>query len=293
VSFEAKFGDEIATDSYPTGLDKTPTFQVVCCPALGTMGWVYENHFKSDLVHQLKQFFSDFVLPFIVRGDFAKELHFGKNEIQCRDRIVQLKSSPPHHQYLNPAERYTYRLVNIATYIKLDSQLPAKFTIHCTRHAALILMVSPMLYKGKWTSAYKLYFKSDFNYLLLKRLGSLVYCKLQKAQRVKFGVHGALGMLLGLGGFKFNDFTYQVWLPNNEIIFVRDCVIAEDYRPFAVGRRAVSVDQGHWLSRGVGAMSRSALREHDEDSEHSLEGWDDGDLGVSMANLANDPTTFL
>jgi hypothetical protein len=84
VTFEAKFGDEIATDSYPTGLDKTPTFQVVCCPVLGTMGWVYENHFKSDLVHQLKQFFSDFVLPFIVRGDFAKELHFGANEIQCR-----------------------------------------------------------------------------------------------------------------------------------------------------------------------------------------------------------------
>ena len=95
VSFEAKFGDEIATDSYPTGLDKTPTFQVVCCPALGTMGWVYENHFKSDLVHQLKQFFSDFVLPFIVRGDFAKELHFGKRRLVAH--LVFPRCRPAFH----------------------------------------------------------------------------------------------------------------------------------------------------------------------------------------------------
>jgi len=104
VTFESGYGDELATDDYPTGISKTPTFQVICDGKGFPVGWVYENKYKSDLMQHLKAHFSNFVLPFIVKGDFAKQLHFGKNEIMCRDRIVQLKSSPPYHQWLNPAE---------------------------------------------------------------------------------------------------------------------------------------------------------------------------------------------
>ena len=293
VTFESGYGDELATDDYPTGISKTPTFQVICDGKGFPVGWVYENKYKSDLMQHLKANFSNFVLPFIVKGDFAKQLHFGKNEIMCRDRIVQLKSSPPYHQRLNPAERYMYRMTNVATFIKLDSQLPERFTIHCAQHACLLLMVSPIQYRGKWTSGYKLYFKSDFDYRILKRIGCLVYVKLQKSQRIKFGQHGALGVLLGIGGFKFTDFTYKVWSPNEEIIFTRDCVFAEDYRPFQVGRQTLSVQRSHWLSLDVGVLSRSVLREHDVNSEHNLDGWDDGAMAVATANLANEPGAFL
>ena len=286
-------GDVLCTDDYPTGLDKTPTFQCISDVALGTVGMVYPNHSKTDVTQRLLDHFTHFVLPCVVVGDFAKQLHLGKNQISCRGRLVQLKSSPPHHQWLNPAERYVFRVVNITTYIKLDSQLPDRFTIECAEHAALMLMVSPVLHQGVWTSGYKVYFKADFNYNMLKRIGSLVYVRLQKKQRVKFGVHGALGVLIGLGGFKFPDFTYKVWMPNNEILFVRDCLIAEDYRPFAVSRKAMSLDHGHWLSRGIGVMTRSLLRENDPDSEFCLDGWDDGSLAIAAANLANDPSTFL
>ena len=79
---------------------------------------------KTDITQHLQDHFTNFVLPYIVVGDFAKQLHFGKNQISCRGRLVQLKSPPPHHQWLNPAERCVFRVVNITTYIKLDSQLP-------------------------------------------------------------------------------------------------------------------------------------------------------------------------
>jgi hypothetical protein len=148
-TYDEVAGDVLCADDCPTGLDKTPTFQVVADVALGTVGMVYENFPKADITQHLKGHFTNFVLPYIVVGDFAKQLHFGENQISCRDRLVQLKSSPPHHQWLNPAERHVFRVVNITTYIKLDSQLPDRFTMHCAKHACLTLMVSPVFYLGE------------------------------------------------------------------------------------------------------------------------------------------------
>ena len=103
------------------------------------------------------------------------------------------------------------RMTNVATFIKLDSQLPERFTMHCAQHACVLLKVSPMQHRGKWTSGHKLYFKSDFDYRILKRIGCLVCVKLQKSQRIKFGQHGALGVLLGIGnrGFQIHRFHLQ------------------------------------------------------------------------------------
>ena len=110
----------MATDSIPSGLSHTPSSQLVCDSVI-PVGYVYPNKHKSDAKGLLLEHFQKFCCPLVVKGDFAKEIHEGKNKIMCRGKCVQLRSPAPHDQWLNPAGRYQYRLFNIATSIALDS----------------------------------------------------------------------------------------------------------------------------------------------------------------------------
>ena len=174
-----------------------------------------------------------------------------------------------------------FRVMNVATHLKLDSQLPESLTIYLAQHASLLLMVSPVKCEGPWTTGWEVYFQSEFNYNMLKRQGCLVYYREQKEERNKFGSHGSLAVLVGLNGFKMPDFTHKLHKPQNkQIVHRRDVLFAEDYLPYREGRQLLTnVKQDHWLRPGVGMSSRSRSRE-DEGSCRSLDGWDDGSLAV-------------
>ena len=119
-----------------------------------------------------------------------------------------------------------HRLINITTYLQLDSQLPKSLTIRLAQHAALLLMICPVMHNGLETTGFQVYFKTEFNLTMLKRIGCMVYYRLEKEQRVKFGAHGALAVLVGLNRFKFPDFTCQLYIPKSrQTIFRRDLLI--------------------------------------------------------------------
>jgi hypothetical protein len=261
--YERNAGDVLDTDDYPTPhLKNCPSTQVISDPEV-KVGWPYRNKFKSDLVHHAMDHFSNFVMPFVLRGDFAKQNHFGDNQIMCRGQAVQLKSTTPYHQWQCGGERYMFQLLNMSTHLMLDSQLPESLTVEVAEHAALLLMISPVEYKGLMTTGYKVYFQTDYNLTMLKRLGCLVYYRLEKKERKRFGHHGALAVHIGLNGFKFPDFTYKLYVPSSQqIIFRRDVLFAEDYMPFREGRGVLSaLKEDHWIRPGVGVLSRSILRE--------------------------------
>jgi hypothetical protein len=188
-----------------------------------------------------------------VTGDFSKELHLGGNQMLMRGQAVQLRSSTPYHQWQYGGERYIFRVVNITTYLKLDSQLPESFTIHLAQHAALLLMVSPVKHDNLWTTGWEVYFQTEYNYCMLKRIGCLVYYRLEKAERKKFGTHGALAVLIGLNGFKMPDFTYALYKPHSkQMLFRRDVLFAEEYMPCREGRQMLAaLKPGQWLRRGI------------------------------------------
>ena len=67
TTYKRKPGDSLCTDSYPTGIASTPTFQVVNDPEM-PVGWVYPNKLKSDLKFHLQDHFAVFGMPFVVTG---------------------------------------------------------------------------------------------------------------------------------------------------------------------------------------------------------------------------------
>jgi hypothetical protein len=292
---EKNAGDVLDTDDYPTPhLKNCPSTQVISDPAV-KVGWPYRNKHKSDLVHHAQEHFSNFVMPHVLRGDFAKQNHFGDNRIMCRGRAVQLKSTTPCHQWQHGGERYMFQLLNMSTCLMLDSQLPEALTVEVAEHAALLLMISPVQYKGLMTTGHKVYFQTDYNLTMLKRLGCLVYYRLEKKERKRFGQHGALAVHIGLNGFKFPDFTCKLYMPHSrQVIYRRGVLFAEDYMPFREGRGMLStVKDDHWIRPGVGALTRSVLREATCDESLGLNGVDDKSLVYAATNLANEPTSWM
>jgi hypothetical protein len=92
-------GDVLDADDYPTPhLKNCPSIQVISDPEV-KVGWPCRNKHKSDLAHHAQEHFSNFVMPHVLRGDFAKQNHFGENKIMCRGKAVQLKSTTPCHQW--------------------------------------------------------------------------------------------------------------------------------------------------------------------------------------------------
>jgi hypothetical protein len=291
-SRKAKAGDNLVFDFYPTGMTKTPNFAMIADGVL-PIGQMYPCKLKSDLRFHVQGHFSNFVLPCTLTGDFSKELHLGKNQFLCRGKAVQLRSSTPHHQWQHAGERHMFRVINMTTYVMLDAQFPEALTMHAAQHAALILMVSPVTHEGLVTTACKVYFQVDFNYTMLKRQGCMVYYRLEKKERKKFGTQGSLAVLIGLNGFKFPDFTYKLYLPSNkQIIFRRDVLFAEDYLPYRHGREMLGAKFDHWVLPEIGELSRSHLRESVR-VDLTLDGWDDGSLAVAATNLSADPSTWM
>jgi hypothetical protein len=234
-SYKRKPGDSLCTDSYPTRMASTPTFQVINDPEI--------NKLKSDLKFHLQDHFVVFGMPFVVSGDFSKEMHLGENQMMTRGQAVQLRSSTPHHQWQHGGERYIFRVINITTCLKLDSQLPESLTINLAQHASLLLMVSPVEHKGLWTAGWEVCFQTECNYCMLKRAGCLVYCRLEKEERKNFGTHGALAVLIGLNGFKMPDFTHALYkLHSKQVLYRRDVLFAEEHMPCREGRKTVSPD---------------------------------------------------
>ena len=186
-----------------------------------------------------------------------------------------------------------FRVINMTTYVMLDAQFPEVLTIHAAQYASLILMVSPVEYDGLMTTAYRVYFQVDFNYTILKRQGCMVYYRLEKRERKKFGTQGSLAVLIGLNGFKFPDFTYKLYLPSNkQIIYRRDVLFAEEYLPYRHGREMLGAKFDQWVRPEIGQLSRSHLREAVR-VDLTLDGWDDGSLAVAATNLSADPTTWM
>jgi hypothetical protein len=145
-------------DDYPTPhLKNCPSTQVTSDPEV-RVGWPCRNKHKSDIVHHAQEHFSNFVMPCVLRGDFAKQNHFGENKILCRGQAAQLKSTTPHHQHQWQCGRGEVH-VSVAEHVhmpNLDSQLPESLTIEVAEHAALLLMISPAEHKGLMTTGYKI-----------------------------------------------------------------------------------------------------------------------------------------
>jgi hypothetical protein len=123
----------------------------------------------------------------------------------------------------------------------------------------------------------------------------MVYYRLEKKDRKRFGYHGALAVHVGLNGFKFPDFTYKLHAPQTrQFIFRRDVLFAEDCMPHCESRMNLSnFSQDHWARPGVGVLSRSVLKEATEDVSKSLEGWDEACLTMAATNLAREPTSWM
>jgi hypothetical protein len=130
---------------------------------------------------------------------------------------------------------------------------------------------------------------------MLKRLGCLVHCRLEKKERKRFGHHGALAVHIGLNGFRFPDFTRELFvLHSRQIIYRRDVLFAEDYMPFREGRGMMTtVNHDHWMGPGVGVLTRSVMREATCSDGVGLEGLDDHSLALAATNLANEPTSWM
>jgi hypothetical protein len=216
---QRKPGSALCADSYPTGIESAPSFQVISDPEL-PVGMACPNKLKSDLKFHLQDHFAVFGMPFAVTGDFSKEMHLGDNQMMTRGQAVQLKSSTPCHQWQHGGERHIFRGT---VHLKLNSQLPESLTANLARHVSLLLMISPVKYEGLW------------NY---ERVGCLVHHRLEKEERKKFGTHGALAALIGLNGFKIPDFTHAIYKPHSkQILCRRDVLFAEERMPHREGRK--------------------------------------------------------
>ena len=78
------------------------------------------------------------------------------------------------------------------------------------------------------TTAHREIFGVDLDLRIFKRWGCLVYVRMDKSERNKFGAHGLFGVLLGLHGYKFEDWTYEVYVFRTKgIRHTRDLVFIE------------------------------------------------------------------
>ena len=60
---------------------------------------------------------------------------------------------------------------------------------------------------------------------------------MDKSERNKFGAHGLFGVLLGLHGYKYEDWTYEVYVFRTKgIRHTRDLVFMEEAMPWLHGR---------------------------------------------------------
>jgi hypothetical protein len=87
------------------------------------------------------------------------------------------------------------------------------------------------------TCAYFVLFRTNPDLRVFKRWGCLAYVRSEKHQRVRFSQHGEFAAVLGLGGDRYDEWTYEVYLFRTRArVARRDILFCEDVMPFAQGR---------------------------------------------------------
>ena len=126
---------------------------------------------------------------------------------------------------------------------------------------------------------------------------------MDKSERNKFGAHGLFGVLLGLHGYKFEDWTYEVYVFRTKgIRHTRDLVFMEEVMPWLHGRELLrhrAPDSPSFLRRSLGVLTPSVLaRLEDGRMEISSPtcvspGWSDESFVHATSNMAQNPTSWL
>ena len=150
------------------------------------------------------------------------------------------------------------RLTNVTTHLMLDSPAPKKCELREAQHACHVLASTAFKLNGRVTTAHREIFGIDLDLRVFKRWGCLVYVRIDKAEREKFGAHGLFGVLLGLHGYKFEDWTYEVYIFRTKgTRHTRDLVFMEEVMPWLHGRELLqrqTPNSSSMLRRSLGTL---------------------------------------
>jgi len=233
---------------------------------------------SRDMLPVIQEHIANVGRPEVYLGDGDPTQQKGQVRDWLLSKGVQVRSSTPHRQGQNyGAEGYARKWSTAVTFIMLDSQLPKKFTKYAGKSACVILSIMAIELDGRMTTAFYEFHGVKFDVRLLKRVGCEVFFLLEKKDRVKFGVKGRRGVLLGFPLHTGPEWTYWVYdFLSGVVLQRRDVLFNERSMPFVDARMKFTSVTGkpHFATRGVGNFQRSMLRDHDED--YNLDGWDVG-----------------
>ena len=298
-------GDAWCTDIYYSGVATLPYFRVIFDKVV-PVGWVYGNTTKDcgdiDCADHARAFYK----PFVIFGDAAGEHLGGRMRDWMRDHLIAYHSATPGHQYQHGCEQYISSLANITTYLMLDSQAPVKYTLRAAQHGCHIMATMHITIDGRDTTGLREIFGNDMDLRVLKRWMCLCYVRLDKKERETFGTHGLFGALLGLHGYTYEQWTYEVLIFRTRgIRHTRDVVFMENIMPFRIGRQ--HLDQPTYIRRTIGTLTPKILSssspdrssemgaaDHEEDITQALSpAWSAKSFVHATSNLAKDPSSWL
>ena len=299
-----KPGDGLDMDIYMSGT--TPPYFHVINDSKVPMGWVYGMHSKADGDVNLEEHIRNFYKPFTIFGDAAGEHLGGKMDVTMRKNEIQFRASTPGKQFMHGGEQYILRLTNVTTYLMLDSQAPKRYTLRAAQHACHILASIAFEMDGRITTAHREIFGVDLDLRIFKRWGCLVYIRIDKTEREKFEAHGLFGVLMGLHGYKFEDWTYEVHVFRTKATrHTRDLVFMEDIMPFLHGRELLQRQrqpdaESPFLRRTLGHLTPSILARTQDNSKFKISsptcispGWSDESFVHAASNMARDPMSWM
>ena len=110
---------------------------------------------------------------------------------------------------------------------------------------------------------------------MLKRVGCEAFFLLERKDRVRFGSRGSRGILLALDIYNYPDYTYLIWCPFDNRVYVRRDVLFNQHAMPCKDARQLLRDRGAentWLRRGLGQFTRSNLR--DANPDLNFDGWE-------------------
>ena len=165
---------------------------------------------------------------------------------------------------------------------------------------------------GRITTGHREIFGVDMDLRVFKRWGCLVYIRIDKTERDKFGAHGLFGILMGLHGYKFEDYTYEVHCFRTKAMrHTRDIVFMEDIVPFLHGRELLQRQRtpnaespfprrtlGHLTPNIFSRVENipndgSATKDGIASPECISPGWSDASFVHATSNMARDPAAWM
>ena len=301
-----KPGDSLSMDIYMSGIPHTPYFHVITDTVVD-LAWVYGLQSKADGDVNLEEHIRNFYKPFTTCGDAAGEHLGGEMDALMRKEFIQFRASTPGKQFMHGGEQFILRLTNVTTYLLLDSQAPTRCTLRAAQHACHILASMAFEMAGRITTPHREIFGVDLDLRVFKRWGCLVYIRIDKSEREKFGAHGLFGVLMGLHAYTFEDWTYEVLVFRTKSTrFTRDLVSMEDVMPFLHGREMLqrqqsTTSESPFLRRTIGHLTPSILaRTQDDKSKSGIvtpacisPGWSDASFVHAASNMARDPISWM